>query len=103
MKIKLTKKRNSVSVRFSAQGDKEGVDLAEIVMAAGKKPARSSHFGESSGDFMATAIKELERRGYKGGVTKESRNSREFTVRNRNDPTADSPGQTTHSIQQKEV
>ena len=71
MKIKLTKKRNSLSVRFSAQGDQEGIDLKEIVMAVGKKPVQP---------FMDAAIAKLERLGYRGGVTKQTRNTREFTL-----------------------
>jgi hypothetical protein len=82
MKIKLTKKRNSMSVRFSAEGDREGVDLKNIVMAAGKKPVKP---------FMEASIAELERRGYRGGVTKETRNTREFTLRAPENPAEGPP------------
>jgi hypothetical protein len=71
MKIKLTKKRNSVSVRFTAENDTEGVDLKDIVLAAGSKRPN---------DFLTASTEELGKRGYTGGVTKETRNTKEFTL-----------------------
>jgi hypothetical protein len=71
MKIKLTKKRNSMSVRFSADGDREGIDLKDIVLAAGKAHPN---------DLLAASIDELQRRGYTSALTKETRNTREFTL-----------------------
>jgi hypothetical protein len=71
VKIKLSKKRNSMSVRFTAQSDQEGIDLKDIILAAGKKrPER----------LLTSSIAELGRRGYSGGITRETRNTREFTL-----------------------
>ena len=69
MKIKLTKKKGSVSVKFSAETDVEGIDLKDIVLATGKK-----------GFSVDNTIAEFGARGYKGGLTKETRNTKEFTV-----------------------
>lgn len=71
MKIKLTKKRNSVSVRFSAESSQEGVDLKDLVMAAADAPSE---------ELLSKSIEGLERLGYRGGITKETRNTREFIL-----------------------
>ena len=71
MKIRLTKKRNSVSLRFSAQSDTEGVDLKDIVLALAKK---------KNGTSIDGAMKEFKARGYTGTLTKETPKTKEFTL-----------------------
>ena len=69
MKIKLTKKRNSISVQFRAQGGSEGVDLKEMVLSMAK-----------GNDSVAGLVQELGDKGYRGGLTKETEDVKEFTV-----------------------
>ncbi len=71
MKIKLTKKKNSLSLRFAAESGAEGIDLKDIVLAAAKK---------KKGLTAEGAIAEFKARGYSGGITKETRNTKEFRV-----------------------
>jgi len=72
MKIRLSKKKNSVSLRISAQSDDEAVDLKDAVLAMGEK--------EASWDSCVKAAELLAERGYTGEVTKETRNTKEFTL-----------------------
>jgi hypothetical protein len=71
MKIKLTKKRNSTTVRFSAD-DHEGVDLKDVILSTAD---------ENPNELITGAIEKLGRLGYEGGLTKETRNTREFTLK----------------------
>jgi hypothetical protein len=69
VKIRLTKKRNSVLLRFSAESDTEGVELKDIVLALAK-----------NGISIDGAVKEFKARGYTATLTKETPNTKEFTL-----------------------
>jgi hypothetical protein len=68
MKIRLRKSKNSVSLKIEAGKGDEGLDLKEAVLAMA-----------TSGDFDALFSK-LETLGYRGDLTRETRNIKEFTV-----------------------
>ena len=68
MKIKLTKKRGSISLKFRAETYTEGIDLKEIVLAS----AKESRINNLIDGFKA--------RGYTGTISKETRNTKEFTL-----------------------
>jgi hypothetical protein len=72
MKIRLTKNKKSLSVRFSAENDTEGVDLKDVVLGMAK--------GANAG-MMTRAIEDLGKRGYTGDLTKETASTKQFTVR----------------------
>jgi hypothetical protein len=82
MKIKLVKKRDGSTIEFRAENHGEGVDLKDFVLSLGR-PANeclANHLAkEPSIESMSAAIEELGKRGYE--LTKETRNTREFTVK----------------------
>ena len=72
MKIKLVKKKRSMTVSFRAQNGAEGVDLKDVVMAMAK----------SSPTLLVTdAIDELGKRGYAGDLVKESPNVKDYVIK----------------------
>ena len=69
MKIRITKKKGSVTLRFEAGGGSEGVDLKDIILGAAKK-----------GLSIASITDELLARGYTGVPTKDTPNVKEFKL-----------------------
>ena len=72
MKIRLSKKGDSVTIRFSAKArGNEGVDLKDALLATGMT---------AGGDAIEKLVEMLADRGYRSELTKETKNTKEFTL-----------------------
>jgi hypothetical protein len=69
VKLTLTKKRGSISLRFKAETGIEGVDLKNIVLGAAK-----------NGLTIDTTVDEFRQRGYSARITKDTPTKKEFTL-----------------------
>lgn len=76
MKIRLVQKGKSLtlSIKASNSGD-EGVDLKEAVIAMGLKAAEQQPV-----KAITDLVETLAKLGYSGALTKETRNTKEFTI-----------------------
>jgi hypothetical protein len=72
MKIRVSKRGRTVSVRFTAEkGGRDGADLMDALLEGAKS---------KSTDIVHSLLDGLQKRGYEGTITKQSPNAAEFAV-----------------------